>query len=105
MSCEIIYTLYNNNYNILIFTFYIIKFNKTVYLMEDFMGKNLNKTTIILLSIGLISLLLGTFLGIQLTILLFLILLLTYLIITKKHYLKLFKGMKAYKLEYYTTAL
>ncbi len=69
------------------------------------MGKNLNKTTIILLSIGLISLLLGTFLGLQLTILLFLILLLTYLIITKKHYLKLFKGMKAYKLEDYTTAL
>ena len=69
------------------------------------MGKNLNKGTIILLSIGLISLLSGSFLGIQLAILLFLILLLIYLIITKKHYLKVFKGMKAYKLEDYSTAL
>lgn len=69
------------------------------------MGKNLNKGTIILLSIGVLSLLLGTFLGIQLAILLFLILLLIYLIVTKKHYFKVFKGMKAYKLEDYKTAL
>lgn len=69
------------------------------------MGKNLNKDTIILLSIGLISLLSGTFLGVQLTIILFLILFLIYLIVTKKQYFKLFKGMKAYKLEDYTTAL
>ena len=69
------------------------------------MEKNLNKGTIILLSIGILSLLLGTFIGIQLAIILFLILLLVYLIVTKKHYIKVFNGMKAYKLEDYKTAL
>lgn len=69
------------------------------------MGKNFNKGTIILISIGIISLLLGNFLGIKLAILLFLILLLIYLVVTKKHYIKVFKGMKAYKLEDYKTAL
>lgn len=69
------------------------------------MGKNLNKETIILLSIATISLISTTFLGIQLAIILFLVLFLVYLIITKKHYIKVFKGMNAYKLEDYTTAL
>ena len=41
----------------------------------------------------------------QSAILLFLVLFLIYLIITKKHYIKVFKGMKAYKLENYKTAL
>lgn len=69
------------------------------------MGKNLNKGTIILLSIGVLSLLLGIFLGIQFAILVFLMLLLIYLIITKKHYIKVFKAMKSYKLEDYKTTL
>ena len=69
------------------------------------MEKNLNKGTITLLSIGLISLLLGIFLGTQLAILIFLILLLIYLIVTKKHYIKVFKGTKSYKLEDYKKAL
>ena len=69
------------------------------------MGKNLNKGTIILLFIATISLISTTFLGMQLAILLFLVLILVYLMVTKKHYIKVFKGMKAYKLEDYTTAL
>lgn len=69
------------------------------------MEKNLNKGTIILLSIGLVSLLSEIFLGIQSAILIFLILILIYLIVTKKHYIKVFKGMKSYKLEDYKTAL
>lgn len=69
------------------------------------MGKNLNKGTIILLSIGVLSLLLGIFLGIQFAILVFLMLLLIYLVITKKHYIKVFKAMKSYKLEDYKTTL
>lgn len=69
------------------------------------MSKNLNKNTIILLTIIAISLISGTFLGMQLAIILFLILFLCYLIVTKKHYIKVFNGMKAYKLEDYKTAL
>ena len=69
------------------------------------MEKNLNKGTIILLSIGLVSLLSGIFLGTQSAILIFLILILIYLIVTKKHYIKVFKGTKSYKLEDYKTAL
>ncbi len=69
------------------------------------MEKNLNKGTIILLSIVLVSLLSEIFLGIQSAILIFLILILIYLIVTKKHYIKVFKGMKSYKLEDYKTAL
>ena len=69
------------------------------------MEKNLNKGTIILLSICLVSLLSGIFLGTQLAILIFLILILIYLIVTKKHYIKVFKGMKSYKLNDYKTAL
>lgn len=69
------------------------------------MEKNLNKGTIILLSIGLVSLLSGILLGTQLAILIFLILILIYLIVTKKHYIKVFNGMKSYKLEDYKTAL
>ena len=59
------------------------------------MEKNLNKDTIILLSIGLVSLLSRIFLGTQSAILIFLILILIYLIVTKKHYIKVFKGTKA----------
>ena len=69
------------------------------------MEKNLNKDTIILLSIGLVSLLSRIFLGTQSAILIFLILILIYLIVTKKHYIKVFKGTKSYKLEDYKTAL
>lgn len=69
------------------------------------MKKNLNKDTIILLSIGLVSLLSGIFLGTQFAILILLILILIYLIVTKKHYIKVFKGTKSYKLEDYKKAL
>ncbi|MDU4884708.1 M48 family metallopeptidase [uncultured Clostridium sp.] len=69
------------------------------------MKKNLNKGTIILLSIGLVSLLSGIFLGTQFAILILLILILIYLIVTKKHYIKVFKGTKSYKLEDYKKAL
>lgn len=69
------------------------------------MGKNLNKGTIFLLAILGIPLVSSAFLGSQLAILLFLILFLCYLVITKKHYLKVFKGIKAYKIENYTSAL
>lgn len=69
------------------------------------MRKNLNKNTIILLSIAAISLISSIFIGMQLAIILFLLLFLCYLIVTKKHYIKVFKGTKAYKLEDYQTAL
>lgn len=69
------------------------------------MKKNLNKGTIILILIAVISLISTVVIGMQLAILLFLVLFLIYLIITKKHYIKVFKGMKAYKLENYKTAL
>lgn len=69
------------------------------------MKKNLNNATIALLSIALISLLFRVFLGTQLAILIFLILILIYLIVTKKHYIKVFKGTKSYRLEDYNKAL
>lgn len=69
------------------------------------MEKNLNKGTIILILIAVISLISTVVIGMQSAILLFLVLFLIYLIITKKHYIKVFKGMKAYKLENYKTAL
>lgn len=69
------------------------------------MRKNLNKGTIFLLTILGISLVSSIFLGNQLAILLFLTLFLFYLVITKNHYLKVFKGIKAYKTENYTNAL
>ena len=69
------------------------------------MKKNLNKGTIILILIAVISLISTVVIGMQSAILLFLVLFLIYLIITKKHYIKVFKGMKAYKLENYKTAL
>ena len=68
------------------------------------MKKNLNKGTIILILIAVISLISTVVIGMQSAILLFLVLFLIYLIITKKHYIKVFKGMKAYKLENYKTA-
>lgn len=69
------------------------------------MGKNLNKSTIILISIFLLSLIVGFFTTTQLGVITFLIFILLYLIVTKKHYIKVFKGMKAYKVEDYKTAL
>lgn len=69
------------------------------------MGKNLNKGTIILLTILGISLVSSIFLGIQGSILLFLILLLCYLVVTKKYFIKVYKGTKAYKIEDYKNAL
>ena len=69
------------------------------------MGKNLNKTNLILILIIAVSLISSVFLGLQLAILLCLSLLLIYLIITKGYFIKVYKGMKAYKLEDYETAL
>lgn len=69
------------------------------------MRKNLNKGTISLLVILGVSLVSSIFLGSQLAILLFLTLFFCYLVITKKHYLKVFKGIKAYKTENYISAL
>lgn len=69
------------------------------------MGKNLNKTNLILIVIVAVSLISSVFLGLQLAILLCLSLLLIYLIITKWYFIKVYKGMRAYKLEDYETAL
>ncbi|WP_196001269.1 hypothetical protein [Clostridium sp. 1001271B_151109_B4] len=69
------------------------------------MGKNLNKKDFILIAIIAVSLISSAFLGLQLAILLCLSLLLIYLIITKRYFIKVYKGMKSYKLEDYETAL
>ena len=69
------------------------------------MKTTLNKTNIILISIILLSLISSTFLGIKLAILLCLLLFLIYLIITKHYFIKVYKGMKAYKIENYSNAL
>lgn len=69
------------------------------------MRKNLSKNTVFLLSILGISLVSSIFLGNQLAILLFIILFFCYLTITKKHYLKVFKGLKAYRAENFKTSL
>ena len=69
------------------------------------MKTTLNKTNIILISIILLSLISSTFLGMKLAILLCLLLLLIYLIITKHYFIKVYKGMKAYKIENYSNAL
>ena len=69
------------------------------------MGKNLNKKDLILIAIIAVSLISSAFLGLQLAILLCLSLLLIYLIITKRYFIKVYKGMKSYKLEDYETAL
>ena len=69
------------------------------------MKTTLNKTNIILISIILLSLISSTFLGMKLAILLCLLLFLIYLIITKYYFIKVYKGMKAYKIENYSNAL
>ena len=69
------------------------------------MKTTLNKTNIILISIILLSLISSTFLGMKLSILLCLLLFLIYLIITKHYFIKVYKGMKAYKIENYSNAL
>lgn len=69
------------------------------------MKTTLNKTNIILISIILLSLISSTFLGMKLAILLCLLLFLIYLIITKHYFIKVYKGMKAYKIENYSDAL
>ena len=69
------------------------------------MKSTLNKTNIILISIILLSLISSTFLGMKLAILLCLLLFLIYLIITKHYFIKVYKGMKAYKIENYSNAL
>ena len=69
------------------------------------MKTTLNKTHIILISIILLSLISSTFLGMKLAILLCLLLFLIYLIITKHYFIKVYKGMKAYKIENYSNAL
>lgn len=69
------------------------------------MKTTLNKTNIILISIILLSLISSTFLGMKLAILLCLLLFLIYLIITKHYFIKVYKGMKAYKIENYSNAL
>jgi tetratricopeptide (TPR) repeat protein len=73
--------------------------------MEGYMKTTLNKTNIILISIILLSLISSTFLGMKLAILLCLLLFLIYLIITKHYFIKVYKGMKAYKIENYSNAL
>lgn len=69
------------------------------------MKTTLKKTNIILISIILLSLISSTFLGMKLAILLCLLLFLIYLIITKHYFIKVYKGMKAYKIENYSNAL
>lgn len=69
------------------------------------MKTTLNKTNIILISIILLSLISSTFFGMKLAILLCLLLFLIYLIITKHYFIKVYKGMKAYKIENYSNAL
>ena len=69
------------------------------------MKTTLNKTNIILISIILLSLISSTFLGMKLAILLCLLLFLIYLIITKHYFIKVYKGMKAYKIENYSNAI
>ena len=69
------------------------------------MKTTLNKSNIILISIILLSLISSTFLGMKLAILLCLLLFLIYLIITKHYFIKVYKGMKAYKIENYSNAL
>lgn len=69
------------------------------------MKTTLNKTNIILISIILLSLISSTFLGMKLAILLCLLLFLIYLIITKHYFIKVYKGIKAYKIENYSNAL
>ena len=69
------------------------------------MKTTLNKTNIILISIILLSLISSTFLGMKLAILLCLLLFLIYLIIKKHYFIKVYKGMKAYKIENYSNAL
>ena len=69
------------------------------------MKTTLNNTNIILISIILLSLISSTFLGMKLAILLCLLLFLIYLIITKHYFIKVYKGMKAYKIENYSNAL
>lgn len=69
------------------------------------MKTTLNKTNIILISIILLSLISSTFFGMKLAILLCLLLFLIYLIITKYYFIKVYKGMKAYKIENYSNAL
>lgn len=69
------------------------------------MKTTLNKTNIILISIILLSLISSIFLGMKLAILLCLLLFLIYLIITKHYFIKVYKGMKAYKIENYSNAL
>lgn len=69
------------------------------------MKTTLNKTNIILISIILLSLISSTFLGMKLAILLCLLLFLIYLIITKHYFIKVYNGMKAYKIENYSNAL
>lgn len=69
------------------------------------MKTTLNKTNIILISIILLSLISSTFLGMKLAILLCLLLFLIYLIITKHYFIKVYKVMKAYKIENYSNAL
>lgn len=69
------------------------------------MKTTLNKINIILISIILLSLISSTFLGMKLAILLCLLLFLIYLIITKHYFIKVYKAMKAYKIENYSNAL
>ena len=71
------------------------------------MGKNLNKTNLILILIIAVSLISSVFLGLQLAILLCLSLLLIYLIITKHYFIiaasaETFHLFKPYKTHYYT---
>ena len=69
------------------------------------MKTTLNKTNIILISIILLSLISSTFFCMKLAILLCLLLFLIYLIITKHYFIKVYNGMKAYKIENYSNAL
>ena len=58
------------------------------------MGKNLNKTNLILILIIAVSLISSVFLGLQLAILLCLSLLLIYLIITKGYFIKVYNSLR-----------
>ena len=108
MTCEIIYIMYNNNYNDYFTTFnlYIYKYFINIAINGGFYGKKFKQRYYyftIYMSCSI--LIIRNFPWNTISYTYILILILIYLIVTKKHYIKVFKGMKSYKLEDYKTAL
>lgn len=69
------------------------------------MGNKLDKNTLILCIIGAVSLITGVFLNMKFALVLFILLLLLYLFISKRYMIDVFKGIKAYNLEDYEKAI